>query len=294
MTVENDHPEMQYLRLIEDIIENGTSKSDRTGIGTKTKFGTSMRFSLKNNIFPLLTTKRVFFKGVLEELLFFIKGQTDNKVLVEKGVNIWTGNSTKEFLEKQGISREEGDLGPVYGFQWRHFGAEYKTCKDDYTGKGIDQLQNVIDSIRSNPSGRRHVVVAWNPSDLKIMALPPCHCLFQFEVSDGYLNCILYQRSGDMGLGVPFNIASYSLLTIMVAHVTGLKPGEFIHFIGETHVYNNHIEPLKKQLERYPKAFPKLYISSDRVIGEIDDFSYEDFVLEGYSPHSKVKMDMAV
>lgn len=227
----------------------GKTRSDRTGVGTVSIFGAQMRYSLRDNVFPLLTTKRVFWRAVAEELLWFIKGSTNAKELQAKNVRIWDGNSTREFLDKIGLTeREEGDLGPVYGFQWRHFGAEYKTCHDDYTGQGIDQLNDVIERIRSNPNDRRIIMSAWNVSDLKIMALPPCHCLVQFYVADGELSCQLYQRSADMGLGVPFNIASYALLTYMIAHVTGLKTGDFVHTLGDAHVYLNHVEPLKEQV----------------------------------------------
>ncbi|KAF7681012.1 Thymidylate synthase 3 [Astathelohania contejeani] len=288
------HEEYQYLNLIKDILENGKRKSDRTGVGTISKFGSMMRFSLKDNTLPLLTTKKVMIRSVVEELLFFIRGQTNNEILVKKGCNIWTANSTREFLDKQGINRAAGDLGPIYGFQWRHYGAPYNSCHDDYTGQGIDQLGQVIEQLRTNPDSRRHVVVAWNPMDLPAMALPPCHCLFQFNVSNGVLSCILYQRSGDVGLGVPFNIASYSILTIMIAYILGYEPGEFIHFIGDTHIYLNHVEALKSQVMREPKKFPKLFIRPKREIKSIEDFELEDLEIENYDHHPAIKMDMAV
>lgn len=269
------HDEFQYLNLIANIIKNGKGlfrfiqnmsefnayennkqkigkkRSDRTGVGTVSIFGAQMRFDLRNDVFPLLTTKRVFWRAVLEELLWFIKGSTNAKELQDKNIHIWDGNSTRDFLDKNGFhDREEGDLGPIYGFQWRHFGAEYKTCHDDYTDQGIDQLSEVINCIRTNPNDRRIIMSAWNPVDIKKMALPPCHCFVQFYVADDELSCQLYQRSADMGLGVPFNIASYALLTYMIAHVTGLKPGDFIHTIGDAHVYLNHIEPLKQQVSK--------------------------------------------
>lgn len=235
--------------LISRIILSGKKRSDRTGVGTLSIFGAQMRFSLRDDVFPLLTTKRVFWRAVLEELLWFIKGSTDAKELQAKNVHIWDGNSTREFLNKNGFQdREEGDLGPIYGFQWRHYGAEYKTSSDDYTGQGIDQLNEVINRIRTNPNDRRIIMSAWNVNDLPKMALPPCHCFVQFYVADGELSCQLYQRSADMGLGVPFNIASYALLTCMIAHVTDLKPGDFVHTLGDAHVYLNHIEPLKEQV----------------------------------------------
>ncbi|XP_076052008.1 thymidylate synthase isoform X2 [Oratosquilla oratoria] len=287
------HEEYQYLDLIRNILRSGNVKGDRTGTGTISLFGAQMRFSLRNNIFPLLTTKRVFWRGVAEELLWFIKGSTNAKLLQEKNVHIWDGNSSREFLDKSGFTeREEGDLGPVYGFQWRHFGAAYGTMREDYTGKGIDQLKQVIETIQTNPNDRRIMMSAWNPIDIPSMALPPCHCLCQFYVANGELSCQMYQRSADMGLGVPFNIASYALLTRMIAHVTGLKPGDFVHTLGDAHVYSNHKQALEVQLERTPRAFPTLHIK--RKVDCIDDFTMEDFELSGYSPHPKIKMDMAV
>ncbi|KAI8043471.1 thymidylate synthase [Drosophila gunungcola] len=286
--------EEQYLDLLRHIIANGERRTDRTEVGTLSVFGSQMRFNIRD-CFPLLTTKRVFFRAVAEELLWFVAGKTDAKLLQAKNVHIWDGNSTREFLDKLGhTERSVGDLGPVYGFQWRHFGAEYGTCDDDYTGKGIDQLRQVIDTIRNNPSDRRIIMSAWNPPDIPKMALPPCHCLAQFYVSQtrGELSCQLYQRSADMGLGVPFNIASYALLTYMIAHVTGLKPGDFVHTMGDTHVYLNHVEPLKEQLERTPRPFPKLVIK--RQVQDIEDFRFEDFEIVDYKPYPKIKMDMAV
>lgn len=287
------HDEHQYLELISRIIAKGVKRSDRTGVGTLSIFGGQMRFDLRDNTFPLLTTKRVFWRGLAEELIWFIHGDTNAKTLQEKNIRIWDGNSTREFLDKCGFTdREEGDLGPVYGFQWRHIGAEYKTCKDDYTGQGIDQLNEVITRIKTNPNDRRIIMTAWNPIDIPKMALPPCHCLVQFYVANGELSCQMYQRSADMGLGVPFNIASYALLTYMIAHVTGLKPGDFVHTLGDAHVYLNHVEPLKEQLQREPRPFPKLYIK--RKVERIEDFVFEDFEVKDYNPHPKINMEMAV
>lgn len=214
-------------------------------------------------------------------------------MLQEKNIRIWDGNSTREFLDSCGLNhREIGDLGPVYGFQWRHFGAEYINSTTDYTGQGVDQLKQVIETIKNNPTDRRMIMTAWNPCQISQMALPPCHCMSQFYVANGELSCLLYQRSGDMGLGVPFNIASYALLTNMIAHVTGLKTGEFIHTLGDTHVYLNHVDPLKQQLERTPRPFPKLRIT--RNVENIDDFKFEDFEMIGYDPYPAIKMEMAV
>uniref|UniRef100_A0A8C4X275 Thymidylate synthase n=1 Tax=Eptatretus burgeri TaxID=7764 RepID=A0A8C4X275_EPTBU len=243
--------------------------------------------------FPLLTTKRMFWKGVVEELLWFIKGSTNAKELSAKGVRIWDANGSREFLDRSGFpDREEGDLGPVYGFQWRHFGAEYTGMHTDYSGQGVDQLQQVIDAIKNNPDDRRIIMCAWNPKDLPIMALPPCHALCQFYVADRELSCQMYQRSADMGLGVPFNIASYALLTYMIAHVTGLQPGDFVHTIGDAHVYVNHVEPLKVQLDREPRPFPRLEIA--RTVQSIEDFRAEDFNLVNYDPYPAIKMQMAL
>ncbi|XP_011183408.1 thymidylate synthase [Zeugodacus cucurbitae] len=284
--------EQQYLDLIQKIIANGVNRPDRTGVGTRSIFGAQMRFDLRNS-FPLLTTKRVFWRAVAEELLWFVHGQTDAKILQEKNIHIWDGNSKREFLDKCGFSnREEGDLGPVYGFQWRHFGAKYRNCKDSYKGEGVDQLQEVINTIRNNPNDRRIIMSAWNPVDIPQMALPPCHCLAQFFVANGELSCQLYQRSADMGLGVPFNIASYALLTYMIAHITDLRPGDFVHTLGDAHVYNNHIEALTEQLTRKPRAFPKLVIK--REMKCIEDFTFTDFELINYNPYPKISMEMAV
>ncbi|XP_017151690.1 thymidylate synthase [Drosophila miranda] len=291
---ETNKDEQQYLDLIQYIIGHGERRIDRTNVGTLSVFGSQLRFDMRLS-FPLLTTKRVFFRAVVEELIWFVGGKTDAKLLQAKNVHIWDGNSTREYLDKLGhTDRAVGDLGPVYGFQWRHFGAEYGTCDDDYSGKGIDQLRQVIDTIRHNPSDRRIIMSAWNPLDIPKMALPPCHCLAQFYVSQtrGELSCQLYQRSADMGLGVPFNIASYALLTYMIAHVTGLKTGDFIHTMGDAHVYLNHVDPLKEQLKRKPRPFPKLNIK--RQVENIEDFRYEDFEIIGYEPYPKIRMDMAV
>uniref|UniRef100_A0AAV1TMT0 Bifunctional dihydrofolate reductase-thymidylate synthase n=1 Tax=Peronospora matthiolae TaxID=2874970 RepID=A0AAV1TMT0_9STRA len=288
------HEEMQYLDLIRKILSQGVKRIDRTGTGTLSVFGGQMRFSLRNNAFPLLTTKRVFWRGVAEELLWFIKGDTSARTLQQKGVRIWDGNGSREYLDSRGLqSREVGDLGPVYGFQWRHFGAKYTDMHADYTGQGVDQLAEVIHKLRTNPSDRRIVLSAWNPADLDDMALPPCHMFCQFYVADGELSCQMYQRSADMGLGVPFNIASYALLTRLVAQVAGLKPGEFIHVIGDAHVYLNHVEPLQKQILRVPRPFPTLYINPEKTTS-IDDFTYDDLEVRNYHPYGAIKMEMSV
>lgn len=285
------HAEHQYLDLVRRILTTGHVRGDRTGTGTRAVFGAHMRFDLRDS-FPLLTTKRVFWRGVVEELLWFIRGSTNAKELSERGVRIWDANGSREFLDQRGFKeREEGDLGPVYGFQWRHFGAKYVDMRADYAGKGVDQLKEVIDKIKNNPTDRRIILSAWNPAAIPEMALPPCHLLAQFFVGDGELSCQMYQRSADMGLGVPFNIASYALLTCLIAKVCGLRPGEFVHALGDAHVYSNHVEALETQLLREPMAFPTLEM---RERGDIDEFTVEDIVLKGYECHGKIDMKMAV
>lgn len=285
--------EYEYFDLVRNILEKGKFKQDRTGTGTISLFGAQMRFNLRKDTMPLLTTKKVFWRGIVEELLWFIKGSTDSNLLREKGVHIWDANGSKEFLERSGLgNREEGDLGPVYGFQWRHFGAEYKDKDTDYSGQGIDQLKDIITKIKKNPSDRRLILTAWNPKDIPIMALPPCHCLAQFYVNDGELSCQLYQRSADAGLGVPFNIASYSLLTHMIAHLVDLKAGDFVHTIGDAHVYKNHVDSLKEQLKRKPSEFPKIKFT--RQVQDIDDFKFDDIQLVDYHPQSSISMQMSV
>lgn len=283
----------EYFKLIQEVLRDGKFKPDRTGTGTISKFGAQMRFDLRDNKLPLLTSKKVFWRGVVEELLWFIHGQTDSNLLREKGVHIWDSNGSKEFLQKSGLNhREEGDLGPVYGFQWRHFGARYIDKKTNYDDQGFDQLKHIINRIRTDPQDRRLIMSAWNPCDIPQMALPPCHCLVQFYVNDNELSCQLYQRSADIGLGVPFNIASYALLTHMIAHITQLKPGEFVHTLGDAHIYVDHIDALKEQLKRQPSASPRLKIK--RNISEIDGFTYEDFELIDYNPLARIDMKMSV
>ncbi|EST05923.1 Thymidylate synthase [Kalmanozyma brasiliensis GHG001] len=295
------HEELQYLELVQRVISMGESRPDRTGTGTLALFAPqpSLRFDLTNGTLPLLTTKRVFFRGVLEELLWFVAGKTDSQLLTDKGVHIWDGNGSREFLDSRGLShRRTGDLGPVYGFQWRHFGATYQDCDTDYTGQGVDQLASVIDKIKNNPTDRRILLSAWNPADLTLMALPPCHMFAQFFVSNlsgpgkKQLSCQMYQRSCDLGLGVPFNIASYALLTYMIAKVTDCEPKELVLAMGDAHVYKDHVEPLKVQLERDPLPFPTLRI--DREVTDIDDFKFEDFKVDGYKCHGKIDMKMSV
>lgn len=291
--IDKPNEELQYLNLITQILTTGNKRNDRTGTGTMSLFGRQMRFSLRENKFPLLTTKQLFYRGIVEELLWFIRGSTNAKELQEKNVHIWDQNSSREYLDSLGLTdRETGDLGPVYGFQWRHFGASYVNMHMDYTGQGIDQLTNIIETIQSNPESRRIIMCAWNPKDLSAMALPPCHCLIQFYVNNNELSCHVYQRSADIGLGIPFNIASYALLTIMIAHVTGLKPGDIIISLGDVHLYLNHVEPLLIQSKRIPNPFPQLIIKN--TIKNINDFTFEDFDIVNYKPHPKIQMKMAV
>ncbi len=262
----------QYHTLLRHILDNGISKGDRTGTGTISCFGYQMRFDL-NEGFPLCTTKKLHLKSIIYELLWFLKGDTNVKYLQDNGVRIWN-----EWAD------EKGDLGPVYGKQWRSWAAP--------DGKTIDQIEYAIDLIKNKPNSRRIIVNAWNAGELDKMALTPCHCLFQFYVADGKLSCLLYQRSADTFLGVPFNIASYALLTMMVANVCNLAYGEFIHSFGDVHLYNNHIELAKKQLEREPRPLPTMHINEE--IQNIFDFDYKDFRLENYDPHPHIKAKVAV
>jgi thymidylate synthase len=266
------HPEQQYLDLIRHVLEQGHRKADRTGTGTLSVFGTQMRFPL-DKTFPLLTTKKLHLKSIVYELLWFLRGETNIAYLKQHGVTIWD-----EWAD------EKGELGPVYGSQWRNWKAP--------DGRAIDQITQVVESIRSNPDSRRHIVTAWNPADIPRMKLPPCHAFFQFYVAGGKLSCQMYQRSADIFLGVPFNIASYALLTRMMAQVTGLDPGEFIHTLGDAHLYLNHLEQAREQLSRTPRPFPTMKLNP--AVRDIFCFSYEDFTLEGYDPHPAIKALIAV
>jgi dihydrofolate reductase / thymidylate synthase len=293
--------EDQYLQTVSRVLTSGIERNDRTGVTTRALFGGQMRFSLSNNQFPLLTTKKVAFKAVAEELFWIIRGCTDSKELSKKNVKIWDANGSRKFLDSIGKKeREEGDLGPVYGFQWRHSGAKYIDCKTDYEGKGIDQLAEIIRLIKTDPDSRRILLSAWNPSDLSEMALPPCHILAQFFVdkSTKRLSCLFFQRSCDLGLGVPFNIASYSLLTILLAHYCDLTPHELIYTMGDYHIYKNHIGPLQEQLTRSPKSFPTLKIvcpnNNNSKPKDITGYTFDNLVLEGYDPHPSIKMEMAL
>ena len=286
------HEEQQYLDLIDFILQNGEMVKGRNGY-TKVSIGHLMKYSLADNTLPFLTTKKLAWKTCLKELLWFISGDTDNRTLQDQKVRIWNDNASRDFLDSRGLTdREENDLGPVYGFQWRHFNAPYTTCHASYKNKGIDQLNNIIKDLK-NPDtkySRRHILTAWNPNQLDEMALPPCHMMCQFNVVGDKLSCCLYQRSGDVGLGVPFNIASYALLTHMVAQVTGLKAHQFVHFIANAHIYDDHFDALREQFSRPPLPFPKL--KWNREVSDIDDFKLEDFAVENYQFHEPVKMAM--
>lgn len=284
--------EKKYIDLVKDILDNGSFKNDRTGTGTFSKFGEYLKFDLSDNTLPLLTTKKVFTKGVFKELLWFIKGDTSSKNLEKDGVNIWKGNSTREFLHKRGLDYKEGTLGQVYGFNWRFWGATYIDSETNYTGKGVDQLQNCIDLIRNNPDSRRMIVNSWDPATLHKCVLPPCHMIFQFYVNDGKLSCAFTQRSVDIGLGSSFNISSYALLTHMIARITGLEAGTLTYFMGDAHIYKNHVEPLREQINRSMRKFPKVRFTGEH--SEIDDFKYEDIHVDDYYPHSAIKMPFAI
>lgn len=286
----------QYLDLCKTVLEKGTTKGDRTGTGTISYFGHQARYDLADG-FPLLTTKRVHLKSILHELIWFISGDTNIKYLVDNGVRIWNewpyeafiqsedynGETLDEYVEliknSKTFADKHGNLGPVYGKQWRDF-------------SGVDQLAELIEQIKTNPNSRRLILNAWNPPEVPSMALPPCHLLFQFYVNDGKLSLQLYQRSGDVFLGVPFNIASYSILLLMVAQVTGLEPGEFIHTIGDAHIYENHLEQINTQLTRNPRELPVLKLNKE--VKSIFDFKYDDFILENYNPHKAIKGKVAV
>jgi thymidylate synthase len=288
------HQEDQYLDLIQKICTTGYDSEGRNGEVTRSIFGHTARWNLRNGTLPVITTKKVFLRGVIEELLWMVRGSTSVDELEERGIHIWDGHSTREHLDSAGLNHlRVGDIGAGYGHQWRHCGAPYEGCDQDYTGKGIDQLSQVIETLKTNPNSRRMVVCSWNPVDLPNMALPPCHCLFQFYRNDEGISCQLYQRSADVALGVPFNITSYALLTHMVAREVGVPAVEFIHVLGNAHIYKDHIKPLSEiQLQRRPYAFPKLRFKE----GAKDIFSlcYDDFEIVDYKHHGSIKLQMVV
>jgi len=306
--IERNQEEYNYLNLLKAILERGSEKKDRTGVGTKSLFGTRLKFNLGNGKIPMLTSKRIFARGVVEELLFFIRGETDTKLLEAKGVNIWRGNTHKEFLARRGLTEyPEGLMGPMYGYNWRNFGGSYSTnhpfpnggygLKDGiyYSKDGIDQLKNCFELIKREPDSRRILVSAYDPQASSKSVLDPCHMFFQFYVDKDKLSCQYYQRSVDCFLGLPFNILSYSILTCLMAKATGLKPGELIFVGGDTHIYLNHLDQVKEQISREPYDFPTLNIKKElNSIEDMEKLSFEDFELIGYNHHPKLAGTMAV
>lgn len=295
--------EQAYLDLIKECIEFGDYRVDRTKVGTYSLFGKQLIFDLNGGIIPLLTTKKVAVKSILKELLWIMKGQTDSKILDKNGVKVWNDNGSRSFLDGLGFyDRQEGDLGPIYGFQWRYAGAEYINSQTDYRGQGFDQLKQLIEKLRDNPSDRRMIICSWNVPQLGEMALPPCHCLVQFYVRQSkgqmFLDCQLYQRSADLGLGVPFNIASYSFLMYVLGKWCNLTPGKFIHTFGDVHVYSNHVEQLKVQLTRNPYEFPTVEFVGNFTLENLNEITMDEwcdsFVIKNYKCHPTLKMNMAV
>jgi thymidylate synthase len=284
--------EQPYLDIIQTILQNGTLCSNRTNVDTLSITGTISRYSLANNCLPIITTKLVSFKNIVHELLWMISGSTDAKQLSKHGVKIWDTNSSREFLDVYGFhNRQEGDIGPGYGFQWRHWGAKYIDATTDYSGQGIDQLANVIEKLRNDPNDRRIIMSAWNVSDLPLMVLPPCHCFVHFIAKNNELTCIMYQRSADVGLGVPYNITFYALLTHLIAQQVDMTAKELVHMTGDTHIYSTHIDALKQQLTRKPLPFPQIHIKPAE---NIDSYSFENFKLLNYTYHPSIQMPMAV
>ena len=289
----NIHEEKQYFDLIKNILEDGTKEKGRNG-NTISYFGNMMRFSLENSKLPLMTTKKLAWKTCFKELMFFIRGETDNEILKSQKVNIWNENGNREFLDSRGLyDRKEDDLGPIYGFQWRHWNAVYSDCKEDYSNKGFDQLKQIIETLK-NPetrTSRRMILTAWNPEQLDSMALPPCHVMAQFHVSNGNrLHCALFQRSGDVALGVPFNIASYSFLTHLIAHHCGLIAYEFVYFLGNAHIYEEHENDMCKQMLREPYEFPIIEFKCEPK--EIEKYQLDDFNVINYKHHETISMKM--
>lgn len=292
---------MRYLSLLADIKDDGSTRGDRTGTGTKGLFGTHLRFSLENDRIPMITTKKMFAKGAVEELLFFVRGEIDTKKLEAKGVNIWKGNTSREFLDSHGLKHlPEGSMGKGYGFQWRKFGAhdediDYVSGAYEATPQGVDQLQQVFDAIKKDPYSRRHIVTAWNPQHLERMALPPCHMMFQFYVDEGTLSLQWYQRSVDSFLGLPFNILSYAILTRLMAEATGLKAKEVIFAGGDTHIYLNHLDQVNEQIIRIPYDFPTMKINKKLAsLQDIESLEFSDFEFNNYQCHPAIKASMAI
>jgi thymidylate synthase len=296
--------ESKYLQLLKDILDNGEERNDRTGTGTMSLFGQQIKFDISNSV-PLLTTKKMGWKTIIEELLWFLRGDTNANHLKEKGVNIWDGNTSRAFLDSRGLTEyPEGDIGAGYGFQWRHFGAEYKTCNEDYNNnennRGFDQIEYILNELKTNPTSRRIYMSAWNPAALDKMALPPCHVSAQFYVNidkdsgEKHLSCHMYQRSVDMFLGFPFNIFSYTVLTYILAKKTGMKPKTLIISTGDTHIYKDHLEQVKIQIERKPFMFPTLTIDDSIIDKDFKDITIHDFKIDKYIFYSAIKAPMAV
>jgi thymidylate synthase len=288
--------EQNYLNLLKAVLDRGNKREDRTGIGTLSLFGSRLKFSLEDGKIPMLTTKKMFARGAIEELLFFIRGETDTKKLEEKGVNIWKGNTSREFLDKRGLTYlPEGSLGKGYGFQWRKFGEEEYFNTRNPGEAGIDQLKQVFDSIKSDPYSRRHIITAWNPKQLHEMALPPCHYFLQFYVTQGKLSCQFNMRSCDAFLGAPFNFLSYGIFTHIMAKATGLLPGELIFIGGDTHLYLNHLDQVNEQLYRAPFDFPTMNIKKElSSLQDIEQLAFEDFEFSNYQHHAAIKATMAI
>ena len=286
--------EVQYLKLCKRILLEGEKRDDRTGVGTYSLFGQRLEFSLGGGVLPCLTSKKLAMSAVIKELLWFISGSTNSKTLEDNGVKIWTGNTSREFLDNRGLTDlQEGDIGAGYGFQWRHFGAEYKGMQECYDGQGIDQLAEIVNLIKNDPFSRRIILTAWNPAALSRMALPPCHMMAQFYVSSkGELSCQMYQRSCDVFLGIPFNIMSYALLTHMIAQVCGLRASKLTMCLGDTHIYQNHLDQVLTQLKNIPYAFPTVELSKS--VKSIFDFSFEDIKINNYESHKAIRAPMAV
>ena len=290
---EENVEEQQYLNLIRDILSEGTLEQGRNG-NTKCVFGAAMHFSLDNSVIPILTTKRVAWKTCLKELFWFIKGGTNNEHLQQQGVTIWNGNASREFLDSRGLTHlRENDLGPIYGHQWRHFNAKYTSCNENYEGQGVDQLDYIIKCLKdpTQRTSRRMVMSAWNPCQLDEMALPPCHILVQFNVTSGNkLSCCMFQRSADVALGVPFNIASYSFFTHLLAKHCDLEAHEFIYYLGNAHIYESHLDSMSEQISRMPNPFPTVRIKTKKE--NINDYTLDDFELHNYNCHEVIKMKM--
>ncbi len=293
------HQEYQYLKLLKTILKEGNVREERTGTGTISIFAEQLRFDISETI-PVLTTKFVPWKSCIRELLWFLSGNTDATILQQQGVRIWDGNTSRDFLDKRGLHHlPEGDVGATYGHCWRHFGAKYKTCKDDYTGQGFDQIKFIINELKHNPTSRRIFMSSWNPSALDEMALPPCHLSAQFYVEidqsgTKHLSCQMYQRSVDTFLGCPWNIMSYAVLTCLLAKITDMKPKQLIMCLGDVHIYKNHIEQVQEQLKRTPYPFPKLHISDEVKHKDIDNLSLDDFKLIDYQYHPSIRAVMAI